>query len=142
MEIRKFTINDLDDVFELLNQLYENKLKYESFREIYISKLNDENSYYIVATENDKVIGVLTSELQVKLHRAKKQSFVEDLIVDKDYRNKGVGKALLQNAVDYAKNNDCEVIELTSYIDNENAHRFYENNNFIKHSYKFKQYLK
>ena len=27
MEIRKFTINDLDDVFELLNQLYENKLK-------------------------------------------------------------------------------------------------------------------
>ena len=62
--------------------------------------------------------------------------------INKDYRNKGVGKALLQNAVDYAKNNDCEVIELTSYIDNENAHRFYENNNFIKHSYKFKQYLK
>jgi len=141
MEIRRITLDDLDRVFELLNVLYENKLKYEKFKEIYKLKLNDENSYYIVAIEENKIIGILTSELQVKLHRAKKQSFIEDLIVDKDYRNKGIGKALLQNAVEYAKNNDCEVVELTSYIKNENAHRFYENNNFIKHSYKFKQYL-
>lgn len=141
MEIRRITLNDLDRVFELLNELYENKLKYEIFERIYKLKLNDENSYYIIAIEDNKIIGVLTSELQVKLHRAKKQSFIEDLIVDKDHRSKGVGKALLENAVEYAKNNDCEVIELTSYIKNENAHKFYENNNFIKHSYKFKQYL-
>lgn len=141
MEIRRITLNDLDRVFELLNELYENKLKYEIFERSYKLKLNDENSYYIVAIEDNKIIGVLTSELQVKLHRAKKQSFIEDLIVDKDHRSKGVGKALLENAVEYAKNNDCEVIELTSYIKNENAHKFYENNNFIKHSYKFKQYL-
>ena len=70
--------------------------------------------------------------------------FVRDLLMDKDNYDidiviEGDGAKF---AVDYAKNNDCEVIELTSYIDNENAHRFYENNNFIKHSYKFKQYLK
>lgn len=134
-------LNDLNRVFELLNELYENRLKYEKFEEIYKLKLNDENSYYIVAIEDNKIVGVLTSELQVKLHRTKKQSFIDYLIVDKDYRSKGIGKALLQNAVDYAKYNDCEVIELTSYIKNENAHRFYENNNFIKHSFKFKQYL-
>lgn len=141
MDIRKITLSDLDKVYELLNTLYENKLKYKQFEEIYKLKLNDENSYYIVAIEDNKIIGVLTSEIQVKLHRAKKQSFIEDLIVDETYRNKGVGKALLQNAVNYAKNTDCEVVELTSYINNENAHRFYENNGFIKHSYKFKQYL-
>ncbi len=49
--------------------------------------------------------------------------FVEDLIVDKDYRNKGVGKDLLQNVVNYAKTNDCEVVELTSYIQNVDAHK-------------------
>ena len=141
MDIRKITLSDLDKVYDLLNTLYENKLKYKQFEEIYKLKLNDENSYYIVAIEDNKIIGVLTSEIQVKLHRAKKQSFIEDLIVDETYRNKGVGKALLQNAVNYAKNTDCEVVELTSYINNENAHRFYENNGFIKHSYKFKQYL-
>ena len=141
MEIRKIVLNDLDEIFNLLNQLYENKLNYEKFKEIYKMKLNDKNSYYIVAIENNKIIGVLTSELQIKLHRAKKQSFIEDLIVDESYRNRGVGKTLLQNAVNYAKNNDCEVIELTSYINNEKAHKFYQNNGFNKHSYKFKQYL-
>lgn len=141
MEIRRITINDLDRVFELLNTLYGNKLEYERFKEIYKVKLNDENSYYIVATEENKIIAILTSELQLKLHRAKKQSFIEDLIVDKDFRNRGIGKALLQNAIDYARKNNCDIVELTSYIDNENAHRFYENNNFIKQSYKFKKYL-
>ena len=141
MEIRKIVLNDLDEIFNLLNQLYDNKLNYEKFKEIYKMKLNDKNSYYIVAIENNKIIGVLTLELQIKLHRAKKQSFIEDLIVDESYRNRGIGKALLQNAVNYAKNNDCEVIELTSYINNEKAHKFYQNNGFIKHSYKFKQYL-
>lgn len=141
MEIRRITLNDLSRVFELLNELYENKLEYDKFSQIYQLKLSDINSYYIVAILDNKIVGILTSEIQVKLHRAKKQSFIEDLIVDKEYRNRGIGKALIQNAVDYAKNNDCEVIELTSHINNENAHRFYENNNFIKHSYKFKQYL-
>lgn len=141
MEIRKILLKDLDEIFKLLNQLYENKLNYEKFKEIYKMKLDDKNSYYIVAIENNKIIGVLTSELQIKLHRANKQSFIEDLIVDENYRNRGIGKALLQNAVNYAKNNNCEVIELTSYINNEKAHKFYQNNRFIKHSYKFKQYL-
>lgn len=141
IEIRKIESDDLNRVFELLNELYQNKIKFSKFEEIYKIKLIDKNSYYIVALINNKIIGVLTSEIQLKLHREKKQSFIEDLIVDKEYRNKGVGKELLKDAVNYAKDIDCEVIELTSYINNEKAHRFYEKNGFIKHSYKFKQYL-
>jgi PhnO protein len=141
MEIRKIEIGDLDEVYKLLNELYDNKLKYEIFSKIYKEKVFDNNSYYIVAVSNGKIVGILTSEIQTKLHRAKKQSFIEDLIVYKDYRNNGIGKELLQNAIEYAKKQDCEVIELTSYLLNDNAHRFYENNGFIKHSYKFKKYL-
>lgn len=141
MNIRRINIEDLNNVFDLLNELYENKLVYDIFSKIYKQKLDDKNCYYIVAVIDNKIVGVLTSELQVKLHRARKQSFIEDLIVDKDYRSKGIGKLLLNSAVDYAKDNDCEVVELTSYIKNNDAHRFYENNGFIKHSYKFKMYL-
>lgn len=141
MEIRKFELKDLDAIFKLLNQLYSDRIKYEKFKEIYELKLKDPYSYYIVAIENNKVVGVLTAELQIKLHREKKQCFIEDLVVDKECRNRGIGKALLQNAIDYAKNNECDVVELTSYLDNVNAARFYESNDFIKHSYKFKKYL-
>ena len=141
MEIRKIELKDLDRVFELLNELYQNKLQYNRFKEIYDLKLNDKNSYYIVAIVDNKIVGVLTLELQIKLHRARCQSFIEDLIVDKDYRGKGIGKALIEEAIRFSKQNDCEVVELTSFLDNVDAHRFYEKNGFIKHSYKFKMYL-
>lgn len=141
MEIRKITLNDLEKVFEIMKQLYKEALKFEKFQEIYKLKLTDENSYYIVAVENEQIVGILTAELQTKLHREKKQIFIEDLVVDEKCRNRGIGKELLQNAINYAKSNDCDIVELTSYIDNEKAHKFYENNGFIKHSYKFKKYI-
>lgn len=141
LKIRKITLDDLDRVYELMNILYKGKLKYDRFKEIYKLKLQDKNSYYIVAIENDNIVGVLTSELQEKLHREKLQLFIEDLIVEESKRNNGIGSSLLKNAINYAKNNNCEVVELTSYKDEIKAHKFYENNGFINHSIKFKMYL-
>lgn len=141
LKIRKIILDDLDRVYELMNILYKGKLKYDRFKEIYKLKLQDKNSYYIVAIENDNIVGVLTSELQEKLHREKLQLFIEDLIVEESKRNNGIGSSLLENAINYAKNNNCEVVELTSYKDEIKAHKFYENNGFINHSIKFKMYL-
>lgn len=139
--IRKIELKDLDEVYNLMNVLYEGKLKYDRFNEIYKLKLQDENSYYIVAIEDKKVVGVLTSELQEKLHRERLQLFIEDLIVEEQKRNHGIGKALIENAVNFAKENNCEVVELTCYKDNVKAHKFYGENGFINHSIKFKMYL-
>ena len=82
LKIREITLDDLDRVYELMNILYKGKLKYDRFKAIYKLKLQDKNSYYIVAIENDNIVGVLTSELQEKLHREKLQLFIEDLIVE------------------------------------------------------------
>jgi len=141
MRIREITLNDLDRVFELLNELYSYNLKYEKFKENYKLKLKDRNSYNIVAVEDNKILGVLTSDIQVKLRREKNQCYVEDLIVDKEYRNQGIGKKLLQHVINYARTNNCEIIKLSSFITNDKAHKFYESNNFVKQSYEFKQYL-
>lgn len=140
MKIRKIEESDIEDVFKLLNALYE-RMRYESFSKIYMNKINDENSYNVVAIEDDKIIGVLILEISTKLHRAKKAAFIDSLIIDENCRNKGYGKRLLDEAIKYAKEQDCEVIELTSFIANEDGHRFYEKNGFKKHAYKFKQYL-
>lgn len=134
-------LEDIDYVYKLLNELYNGKIKYEIFTKIYIEKLSDKFSYNTVATQNNNVVGLLISNISVKMHRAKKCSFIDDLIVNENYRNIGIGKSLLEDAVSYAKKKDCEVIELTSVLLNEKAHSFYENNGFKKHSYKFKQYL-
>lgn len=141
MYIRRSKLDDKDDIFKLLNKMYKNKIKYEIFSKIYETKLNNKNSYYIVAIKDNKIVAVLIMEIVIQLHREKKTSFIDDLIVDEEYRNNGIGKLLLQDAISYAKKQGCEVTELTCYLENENAHRFYERNGFEKHSIKFKQYL-
>lgn len=139
--IRKLELKDLEEVFELLDELYENKIEYSIFAQKYETSLNDENFYEIVAVEDNKVVGVLIARIINRLVKKKNILFIDDLIVNERYRNTGIGKLLIQNAMDYAVNIDCESLELTSLISNINAHRFYENNDFEKRQYKFKKHL-
>lgn len=139
--IRKLELKDLEEVFELLDELYENKIEYSIFAQKYEASLNDDNFYEIVAVEDNKVVGVLIARIINRLAKKKNILFIDDLIVNERYRNTGIGKLLIQNAMDYAVNIDCESLELTSLISNINAHRFYENNGFEKRQYKFKKHL-
>lgn len=141
MEIRKIKIEDLDSVFELLNELYENKIEHSIFAQKYKESLEDSKFYGIVAIEENKVVGVLIARVINRLAKKKNILFIDDLIVNEKCRNTGIGKRLIQSATAYAINKDCGALELTSMIQNVNAHRFYENNGFEKRQYKFKKPL-
>lgn len=141
MEIRKIKLEDLDSVFELLNELYENKIEYSKFAQKYKESLEDSSFYGIVAIEENKVVGVLISRVINRLAKKKNILFIDDLIVNEKCRNTGIGKLLIQTATTYAISKDCGALELTSMIQNINAHRFYENNGFEKRQYKFKKHL-
>jgi len=141
LKIRKFKINDILIAYELLNELYEGKIDLKVFKKLYLLKLKDEFSYNIFATLDDKIIGLLTAEMSVKLQRKKKVFFIDSIIVREEYRNKGAASFMIESAINYAKKHDCDVVELTSRILNETAHKFYENRGFKKHSYKFKKHL-
>ena len=141
MEIRKTKLEDLDSVFELLDELYENKIEYSKFTQKYKESLEDNSFYGIVAIENNKVVGVLISRIINRLAKKKNILFIDDLIVNEKCRNIGIGKLLIQTATAYAISKDCGALELTSMIQNINAHRFYENNGFEKRQYKFKKRL-
>ena len=136
MLIRKIEMKDLDEVYKLLNELYENKIGYNVFIEKYKNSLDGNDFYGIVAEENNKIFGTLIARIVNRLVKSQ-----NTLFVDEKNRQMGIGKMLLQNAIDYAKKKSCETLELTSYIPNESAHKFYENNGLIKHSYKFKKKL-
>ena len=141
MEIRKTKLEDLDSVFELLDELYENKIEYSKFTQKYKESLEDNSFYGIVAIENNKVVGVLISRIINRLAKKKNILFIDDLIVNEKCRNIGIGKLLIQTATAYAISKDYGALELTSMIQNINAHRFYENNGFEKRQYKFKKSL-
>lgn len=71
MEIRKIELKDLDNVFELLNELYENKIEYSIFTQKYKASFDDNNFYGIVAIENNNVVGVLISRIINRLAKKK-----------------------------------------------------------------------
>lgn len=139
MSIKWFKLGH--QLIEKLDELYENTIEYSNFAQKYKGSLEDDNFYGIVAIEENKVVGVLISRIISRLAKKKNILFLDDLIVNQKFRNTGIGKLLIQTANTYAISKDCGALELTSMIQNVNAHRFYENNVFEKRQYKFKKHL-
>lgn len=141
MEIRRCTKNDIKEVYNLICELKEKEFEYNQFKIVFNNKINDNKNYYILCIENNSVIGFLSLNIDYQLHHINKVSTIEELIVSSKYRSNGAGKLLLENAINYAKSNNCEVIELTSGLSREKAHNFYIKNGFKKGSFKFKMKL-
>lgn len=141
MIIQKLEKKHLNEAYLLLNELYDNTIIKQVFTEKYVHCLKDSDFYGIVAIQGEKVVGILISRIINRLVKNKDILFIDDLIVHKDFRNKGIGRKLLEEAIRFGKNRNFETIELTSYMPNINSHRLYENMDFKKQHYKFKYYL-
>ncbi len=104
------------------------KINYED----YVNYINNQvkNNYYIFVCElNNKIVASATCYIEVKLlHNFGKVAHLEDVITDKNCRNNGLGKKIINYCCDFAKNNDCYKIILN--CSNENI-KFYEKCNFV-----------
>jgi len=142
MTIKKCEINDIKKVYDLICELEDTKFDYKDFEIAFNSKINKDENYYILGVEDNNAIGFLSMNIDYQLHHVAKVATIEELIVSSKYRSNKAGKLLLDNAINYAKDENCDVIELTSSFSRERAHNFYEKNGFKKGSYKFKMELK
>jgi GNAT superfamily N-acetyltransferase len=62
---------------------------------------------------------------------------IEDLVTAEAARSKGYGQALLRWVCDYAKQNECEIVRLSSATHRVDAHRFYEREGMTKAAWLF-----
>jgi len=94
-------------------------------------------SLYVALVE-DKIIGTFELIIMDNLaHKGKRSGVIEDIVVDNDYRSKGIGRRMMDFAMNACKNNDCYKLTLSSSINRERAHKFYEELEFKKHGYSF-----
>jgi len=56
----------------------------------------------------------------------KSNGFIENVITDEKYRNKGIGKKVIEMAIEYGKQNNCYKIILQSSYKRKENHIFYE----------------
>ena len=81
----------------------------------------------IVITDNELVVGYLS--YSIKKHHTSKLD-VNQLVILEKYREKGLGKKLMDEAKKIAKENNCDRIELNCWLFNENALAMYEHIGF------------
>lgn len=92
--------------------------------------INSESTNLFVAEDNNEIIGTL-SLIFNKIPTGNKV-WIEDVVVDKASRGKGVGKELILFAMKYVKNKNFESINLTSSPERIGANKLYQKLGFFK----------
>ena len=137
MIYRKYESKDISAIRDIL----ENDLGYNCK----LDKLNDRidemlkrgNYQIFVAFDGDKVVVYIGCVSYLAFELENEGMKIIALAVSKEYRRKGIGTKLLKTAEQWAKENNIEVILLNSGLPREDAHAFYESQEYFKKSYGF-----
>ena len=93
-------------------------------------RLNDaieaDDAEVLVADVDGAIAGFCTIYDDIDSVRFGRRAWVEDLAVDPEQRSRGIGKALMDAAKDWAREHGASHLELDSAKPRVDAHRFYE----------------
>lgn len=134
LEIRLATREDVPDVVRLLHedtlggrlerfQLPVPPSYFEAFQAI----AADPNNELVVAALAGQVVGTFQMTLMTYMsYEGARVLQLESVHVAAEFRNQGIGQAMMKWAIARARQQDCHRIQLTSNKVRKDAHRFYE----------------
>ena len=133
MEFRKLTVSDLPSLLELYRQLDENDDQYsfEQSKKGWDEIEDNSNIQYFGAIDDGKVVSTCYAVYIPNLTRGSRGiCFIENVVTDKEYRNRGLASKVIDMAIAFAKEHHCYKAILQSGTSRTEAHRFYENKGF------------
>ena len=137
-----FSIKDFPDkregIFSLLSQLTSAPLISEKSYNNIINNLDDNHNIFVYVLDN-KIVGLITLLHEQKLiHNGSKIVHIEDLVVDKEYKNRGIGRDLINYCLDKISKEEYYKIILDC---SEELERFYNKFGFEKKNIQMAKYL-
>ena len=78
-----------------------------------------------VAETDDGVVGLVSANLRPTLYHSGRSALIEELIVDPEARDQGVGRALVEAVVTWAVAQGASEVEVSTGKENEAAQAFY-----------------
>lgn len=126
--IREITENDLEGLMKLYMQLHDNPMpdKTQALTELWDTILHDKNHHIIVAEQNGKIVSSCVCVIIPNLtHNQQPYAFVENVITDEAYRNKGLATACLNYAKEIALKEKCYKLMLLTGSKKESTLNFY-----------------
>ena len=122
-ELTECNANALSAINGLLPQLSKSSQPMNMDR---LSELvKSDNTFLFVASKEGQVLGMLSLVI-LKIPTGNK-AWVEDVVVDQSARGKGLGKSLMNHALEDAKKRGVKSIDLTSRPSRESANKLYQN---------------
>lgn len=148
MQIRKAKITDLDALVGLVDELMASHDGYDrpfykqapvGVRSGPIEKhlsefIRGRKKKVLVAEVDGKVVGHISFEFKKRppVYADTEMVYVDDFVVSKKHRGRGIGTALLEAALEVAKKRGVVWVKLNCDVGNESAMRIYEKSGFRK----------
>ena len=134
--VRNVNNNDFETLTELISELgYPSTVSTVSNR---LSKINSNKCYKTLVAEVDgKIAGFIgLCKLYAYEYDGAYVKIIA-LVVNKDYRSKGIGTKLVESAEKWALDEEAIAITLNSGINRKEAHEFYKSNGYGIKGYSF-----
>jgi ribosomal protein S18 acetylase RimI-like enzyme len=90
--------------------------------------------------EGNNGYGIIGACEIIKSWEEDSTAFIHSFYIDKEYRNKSIGKRLLQEVIDILKSSSIEIVELTVNPANEPAIKLYRGAGFKKTGFRKNEY--
>ena len=104
----------------------------ESYQRAFEAIDSDPNNELIVAEISGRVAGVLQlTFIPYLTYRGRWRALIEGVRVDGSVRSGGVGRKMVEHAIDRARQRGCHMVQLTSDKSRPDAIRFYESLGFV-----------
>jgi GNAT superfamily N-acetyltransferase len=136
ISIRDSRPEDLDAIVLLLRQLWPDKsITSASLKDSYLRSFSLDGHIIRCACYQEIIVGLCSLSIRNNLKAEGNLANIDELVVDESMRGHEIGKLLLQDAENIARQNACPFLGLESSLLREAAHRFYESNGYKKAGY-------
>lgn len=131
VEITEKNFNTLSGFFETLSSLRPVKINEPNKILDILRSINEQDGHIFVAiTDSNKIIGCATILIEHKfIHNGSYVGHIEDVATHHEYMGRGIGKSIINHAIEYGRKRGCYKIILDS---SDESMGFYEKLGFKK----------
>ncbi len=132
---------DTEKVYKLICELENDILDLNSFREIFLANIADENIIYLMAEADGEAVGFGSLHIQKLLHHMGLAAEIQELVVCSKFQGHGIGGEIVTQLEKEAAQRGCLLIEVCCNRKREKSHLFYEKQGFLRSHFKFTREL-
>ena len=131
MIIREAKKQDVNKIADLLAELFAIESDFCIDRSKQVAGINmilenADRGVVLVAEEDGEVAGMCTLQYLISTAEGGMVGLLEDMIVSKTYRKKGIGRKLVRRIISHARSKGIRRIQLLADVNNQAALNFYD----------------